>query len=196
MGKIAGGATAKPFKTYLNDLNMDLYLRVAPELALKMLVVGGFDRVYEIGQQFRNEDIDHTHNPEFTSCEFYMAFADVYDLMDLTEELVSELVKTVTGSYETVYHRQDGSEYRINWQRPWKRLDMIPTLEDALDEKFPPADQLHTEETADFLKRLLAKHRVECSPPLTNSRMIDKLVGEFVETQCISPTILRGHPQV
>jgi lysyl-tRNA synthetase class II len=97
MNPIAGGAIAKPFVTHHNELNMDMFMRVAPELYLKMLVVGGLNRVYEMGRQFRNEGIDLTHNPEFTLCEFYMAYADVYDIMDMTEELVSGLVKHVTG---------------------------------------------------------------------------------------------------
>ena len=89
MNTIAGGAAARPFVTYHNDLNMKLYMRISPELHLKRLVVGGLDRVYEIGKQFRNEGIDLTHNPEFTTCEFYMAFADYNDLMELTETMLS-----------------------------------------------------------------------------------------------------------
>lgn len=89
MNMIAGGAAARPFVTHHNDLNMTLYMRIAPELYLKELVVGGLERVYEIGKQFRNEGIDLTHNPEFTTCEFYMAFADYNDLMELTEQMLS-----------------------------------------------------------------------------------------------------------
>ena len=89
MNLISGGASAKPFVTHHNELNMDLYMRIAPELHLKQLVVGGLDRVYEIGKQFRNEGFDLTHSPEFTGCEFYMAYADYNDLMELTETILS-----------------------------------------------------------------------------------------------------------
>jgi len=196
MNKIAGGATAKPFVTHHNDLNMDLFMRIAPELYLKMLVVGGLDRVYEIGRQFRNEGIDLTHNPEFTTCEFYWAYADYEDVLKLTEDMISSLVKEVTGSYETKFTTQTGETYNVNWQAPWRRIDMIPALEEACGEKFPPGDQLHTKETNEFLKRMLKKTNVECSPPLTNARMIDKLVGEFLEETCIDPTFITGHPQM
>ena len=154
------------------------------------------NRVYEIGKQFRNEGIDLTHNPEFTTCEFYQAYADYNDLMVMTEDLISSMVKHITGGYETTLHTQTGEVYTINWQGPWKRVDMIPALEEACGEKFPPGDQLHTPGSSDFLKGILKKMKVECSPPLTNARMLDKLVGEFIEEKCINPTFVTCHPQM
>jgi len=100
MNMIPGGATAKPFETFHNDLNMKLFMRIAPELYLKMLIVGGIDRVFEIGKQFRNEGIDLTHNPEFTTCEFYWAYADYHDLMDFTEKMLSDMCMQIHGSYK------------------------------------------------------------------------------------------------
>lgn len=187
MHAIAGGATALPFITHHNDLDMDMFMRVAPELFLKMMIVGQFGKVFELGKNFRNEGIDLTHNPEFTSCEFYWAYADVYDVLQLTEELVSSLVFHMTGSYETTFHTQTGEVYEVNWKAPWRRIEMLPELERICGEKFPPYDEMHTDETNQFLQKMCKKMNVECPPPLTNARMIDKLTGEFV-----SPWLFRS----
>ncbi|CAG9863335.1 unnamed protein product [Phyllotreta striolata] len=191
-----GGAIAKPFITHHNDLNMDLYMRIAPELYHKTLIVGGLDRVYEIGRQFRNEGIDLTHNPEFTTCEFYMAYADYNDLMAITEELVSGMVHSIHGSYKIMYHPDgpEGEAVEIDFTPPFKRLSIINVLEKELNVKIPT--DLTTGEAQKLLNDLCVKHNVECTPPRTANRLLDKLIGEFIEEKAINPTFIIEHPQV
>ncbi|CAL8352705.1 unnamed protein product [Merluccius merluccius] len=139
MNIIPGGAVARPFVTYHNELDMNLYMRIAPELYHKMLVVGGLDRVYEIGRQFRNEGIDLTHNPEFTTCEFYMAYADYHDLMEITEKLLSGMVKRITGGFKVAYHPEgpEGQAYEIDFTPPFRRISLTGDLEKEMGVKFP-----------------------------------------------------------
>ena len=201
MNMIPGGATARPFETFHNDLNMKLYMRIAPELYLKQLIVGGMDRVFEIGKQFRNESIDLTHNPEFTTCELYQAYADYNDLMTMTEEFLSQLVLSVNGSYILKYHPMDDPAnpdkvYDIDFTPPFRRIPMMKGLEDVLGIKLPDNTQLHTEESRLFFDKLCKEKGVECTNPRSTSRLIDKLVGEFLESQCVSPGFIIDTPQI
>lgn len=200
MNIIPGGATAKPFETYHNELDMKLFMRIAPELFLKMLIVGGIDRVFEIGKQFRNEGIDLTHNPEFTTCEFYWAYADYNDLMDLTEKMLSEMVLQIHGSYKIQYHPKGLEEkdnfIEIDFSPPFRRMPMMKSLSEALNLELPSAENLDSEEAREFFDKLCKEHNVACSDPRTTSRLIDKLVGHFLESQCKNPTFITDTPQI
>jgi lysyl-tRNA synthetase, class II len=200
MNMIPGGATAKPFETFHNDLNMKLFMRIAPELYLKMLIVGGMDRVFEIGKQFRNESIDLTHNPEFTTCEFYWAYADYHDLMDLTEKMLSDMCFAIHGSHKIQYH-PNGPEDKenvieIDFSPPFRRIPMMKGLSEALNLELPAADQLHTDEAREFFDKVAKEHNVECKNPRTVARLIDKLVGHFLEVNCKNPTFIIDTPQI
>ena len=188
-----GGATAKPFITHLNALNMPLYLRIAPELFLKMCVVGGIKRVYEIGRIFRNEGMDPTHNPEFTSCEFYMAYADYFELMTMTEEMLRQICMACRGTLQIPLDTEKG-QITIDFSKPFGRIDMIEELEKQLGQKLPPLED--TEEVRDALIQICDERKVDCPPPKTVARLLDKLVGAFVEPLCVQPTFLMNHPQV
>lgn len=203
MSAVPGGATAKPFKTYHEDLKTNMYMRVAPELYLKMLVIGGLERVYEIGRNFRNESIDLTHNPEFTACEFYAAYLDYSDLMNMSEEMLSSLVKDVTGSHSITYHPdgKDGRAVDIDFTPPFKRVSMVSGLEERLRVKLGDADftipkDMAADSTRQFLDDLHTKLELECEEPRTTARLLDSLVGEFIEPECINPTFICDHPEI
>ncbi|PON92219.1 Lysine-tRNA ligase, class II [Trema orientale] len=191
-----GGAAAKPFITYHNELDTHVYMRVSPELSLKKLVVGGYDRVYEIGKQFRNEGMDLTHSPEFTMCEFYMAYQDYSDLIQITEQLLSGMVKELTGGYKIMYHGNGLSNepIEIDFTPPFRRIDLIEELERMANLKLP--QDLSSEEANKYLMYACEKFNVNCPLPHTTARLLDKLVGHFLEETCINPTFIMNHPEI
>ncbi|KAL0244102.1 hypothetical protein GEMRC1_008190 [Eukaryota sp. GEM-RC1] len=197
LNALAGGATARPFTTHHNDLDATLYLRIAPELFLKRLVVGGLDRVYEIGKQFRNESIDQTHNPEFTTLESYEAYADYHDVMKMAEELISGLVYSVHGSYKIQYHVDGDMEkepLEIDFTPPFKRVSLIDGIEEGLGKKLPPLD---SPDIVEHLEALCKEHNIRCSPPRSFARLLDKLGEHFVESKCQQhPTFVMDTPEV
>ena len=191
----AGGASAKPFVTKHNDLDQKMYLRIAPELYLKKLVIGGIDRVYEIGPQFRNEKCDGTHNAEFQSLEFYMAYADYNDLFQICEDMLSNIVMKIHNGYQVNYlpmHKTE--EITIDFTPPYKKIDIMSELTNLTGATFPK--DLTTEDARLFLDQLCQDLNVDCSNPRTASRLIDKLIGHYLEPQCINPTFLMNHPLV
>ncbi|KAH6769273.1 lysyl-tRNA synthetase 1 [Perilla frutescens var. frutescens] len=196
MNMTAGGATARPFTTHHNDLDMKLYMRVSPELHLKKLVVGGLERVYEIGKQFRNEGIDSTHNPEFTMCEFYMAYADYEQLMVLTEELLSGMVMELTGSYKIKCHSNEAENelIEIDFTPPFRRIDMLEELRRVGNLDIP--QDLSSEAANQYLRNACENFNVNCSHPLTTARLLDKLAGHFLEESCMNPTFIINHPEI
>lgn len=186
----AHGASAKPFKTKHNELDLDMYLRIAPELFLKKLIIGGFSRVFEIGKLFRNEGIDMTHNPEFTSCEFYMIDEDYNGLMTLTEQLLVYIAKNATGSHTVTVDDQ-----QISFEGPYDRIDFMDGLRQYAGFNLPLNTPIDSPQTYNHLVDLLEQHNIECSPK-TIPKMMDKLCSEFVEPRCIQPTFIMNHPAI
>ncbi len=185
-----GGAVAKPFMTYHNDLKQDMFLRIAPELYLKKLVIGGLDRVYEIGKQFRNESISPRHNPEFTSIEFYMAYVDYNDLMLMVEELLSNIVLKIHNSHTIPY-----ADKTLNFTPPFNKIHILDELEKQTNRKFDHVD-FASSEFENFLLDICTEFNVKCENPKTIPRLLDSLIGHFIEPQCINPTFLTNHPLI
>lgn len=183
MQPIPGGAEAAPFVTHHNALDMDLYLRIAPELYLKRLVVGGLERVFEINRNFRNEGVSTQHNPEFTMLEFYQAYATYHDLMDLTESLFSGLAKEVLGSDTITYQGQ-----QIDFQSPWRRMTMADSLEQlgGLDRTLLTDQQ--------GLIDFAAAKGVQLTKTRSVGKIITKIFESLVEPQLIQPTFITGYP--
>lgn len=191
----AGGAAAKPFETFHNDLNLPMVMRIAPELFLKQLIIGGLDRVYEIGRQFRNEGIDMTHNPEFTTCEFYWAYADFEDLMRATEEMISGMVFAIHGTYTINYQPDPAKPAKVvDFTPPFRRISMVDGLSAALGRPLP--EDLASPEAHAFLVAAAEEHKVTCTPPQTTARLLDKLVGHFLEAGIVNPTFICDHPEI
>ena len=183
MQPIVGGATAKPFVTYHNTLDMELYLRIAPELYLKRLIVGGFDKVFEINRSFRNEGISTRHNPEFTMMELYQAYADYNDMMDITEELMSSMVKELFGT-ETLQYE----EVEINFGKPWKRVTMNDSVKEATGKDFKNMTDEEARETAKELG-------VEVEATMSRYAVLNEVFEEKVEHTLIQPTFITEYPK-
>jgi lysyl-tRNA synthetase class 2 len=183
MQPIPGGAEATPFKTHHNALDMDLYLRIAPELYLKRLVVGGFERVFEINRNFRNEGVSTQHNPEFTMVEFYQAYATYEDLMDLTEQMFSQIAETVTGGTTVTYQ---GNEIELGGR--WKRISLF----DALEQIGGVDPALLTDK--DRLLDFAASQGITVTKTGRLGKVITKLFDVLVEPQLIQPTFITGYP--
>ncbi|KAF9431743.1 hypothetical protein BGZ76_011751 [Entomortierella beljakovae] len=188
----AGGANAKPFITHANALDMELHMRVAPELFLKQLVIGGVDRVYELGKQFRNEGIDADHNPEFTTCEFYQAYQNLEGLFEMTEDMLQEMAKKVTGSTKISSNLSKEETVELSFEKPFKRINIMEFLEEKLGVPLPNLDH----EPVTELLELCKNHQVYVSAPHTVPRIMDKLISHFIEPECVQPTFLWGHPIV
>ena len=186
LATIAGGASARPFITHHNTLDLDMYLRIAPELYLKRCIVAGFERVYELGRTFRNEGMSVRHNPEFTMIELYQAFADYNDMMELTENMVAEVCKKVNGTTKVTYQ---GTE--IDFMPPWRRITMVDAVKEYAGVDFK---EIKSNEEAQAIAK--EKH-LEFPKPLntvTKGEVLNALYEEFCEEHMIQPTFIIDYP--
>src|SRR5471030_319388 len=186
LGAIAGGAAAKPFTTHHNTLDMDMYLRIATELYLKRLIVAGFEKVYEIGRNFRNEGMSVRHNPEFTTIELYEAYSDYNDMMEITENMVAHICEKVNGTTQITYQ---GSE--IDFKPPWRRITMVDAVKEYAGVDF---NEIKSNEEAQAIAK--EKH-LEFAKPLdkvTKGDVLNALYEEFGEANMIQPTFVTDYP--
>ncbi len=181
---IYGGALAKPFTTYHNALDTELYLRISDELYLKRLIVGGFDKVYEICKDFRNEGVSTKHNPEFTMMECYWAFADYQDIMRLVENMIAFMAQEVLGTTKVVYNGQE-----VDLTPPWKRLNLAEGIKEQtgidIFESYPDVKVLWEE---------CQKRGLEVSPQPSWGKLVDELLGEYLEPTIVNPTFIHTFP--
>ena len=185
LNTISGGATARPFITHHNSLNIEMYLRIALELNLKRLIVGGFDRVYELGRVFRNEGMDIRHNPEFTMLELYAAYQDYHDMMDITEEIFSRTAQEVLGTTKITYQGQE-----IDLKPGWKRISMIDSIKEVTGIAF---NEINTDEEA---VKLAKERNLEIPDKTKETRgdVISIFFDEYVEKTLIQPTFIYDYP--
>ncbi|AHX21492.1 MULTISPECIES: lysine--tRNA ligase [Bacillus] len=183
MHAIAGGASARPFTTHHNALDMELYMRIAIELHLKRLIVGGLEKVYEIGRVFRNEGVSTRHNPEFTMIELYEAYADYKDIMKLTEDMVAHIAKKVLGTTTIQY-----GDYEINLEPEWTRLHMVDAIKQYSGADF--WNPMSIEEARELAK----EHNVEIKDTMEVGHIINEFFEQKVEDKLIQPTFIYGHP--
>lgn len=179
---MAGGATAKPFITHHNALDMQLYLRIALELYLKRLIVGGFDRVFEIGRIFRNEGMDSWHSPEYTMLELYQAYTDWEGMLELTQSLVAHLVREVHGAPSFTYQGET-----IDCTEPFSRLEMLEAASQAIDEDLSRAD-------VEKIRAIVKVHRIEARPNLGWGGLVNEIFEQKVQPTLTQPTFVTGHP--
>ena len=183
LNPILGGAAAKPFTTHHNALNMPFYLRIATELPLKRLLVGGMDAVYEIGRIFRNEGVDRKHNPEFTTIELYKAYSDMYGMMDIAEGIMSEACMEVNGTYDIEYMGN-----KISLKPGFKRIHMVDAIKEICKVDF------WKEMTLEEAKELAKEHNIEIEPHFEFGHIVNAFFEKYVEETLIEPTFVYGHP--
>lgn len=183
MHAIAGGASARPFITHHNALDMELYMRIAIELHLKRLIVGGLEKVYEIGRVFRNEGVSTRHNPEFTMIELYEAYADYRDIMSLTENLIAHIAKEVLGTTTVQY-----GEYEVDLKPEWKRLHMVDAIKEYTGVDF------WKEMSKEEAHALAREHGIEVTEHMQYGHVVNEFFEQKVEEKLIQPTFIYGHP--
>lgn len=186
-----GGAAARPFTTHHNELNQDMYLRISFELYLKRLLVGNLERVYEIGRDFRNEGVSFKHNPEFTQLEFYAAYFDYQKVMELTETMIGYVCDTVFGTRKFAFDKDENTHYELDFSAPWRRIEMRQGILETsgIDiAAYPTAETL--------FQAIVTRHpEKKPDPRITRGKLIDFLLGEFLEPTLIQPTFLYDYPR-